>query len=118
METLESIRQWATNDNIRTTAAVIQAFGVIIGAVLAYNFAKRLEKHKFEMKLQEIMHANTQKRRLETLENIVSLMGNILYAMREIPLVFTNHKASVENIEGENIQDWMQRQYAERYKDF
>jgi len=70
------------------------------------------------MRLKEIMHANTQKRRLETLENISGLMGKVLFEMRDIAPNLGSPKVPVERKDGESREDWLQRHYSERLKTF
>jgi len=79
-------QMWAgtTNDSWKTFAAVVQAFGVVIAAWYAW----RLEGHKFEMRLKEIAHANTHKRRMESMEKISVLMGTVLFKLSAVPRFF------------------------------
>ncbi len=108
-----------TIEHVKTLAATIQAVGVFIAAFLAYKLTKKLEEHKYDMRLKEIMHANTHKRRLETLENISALMGKLLFEMRDIaPNLNNSGKPPIEKIESENREDDLQRYFADRKKAF
>ena len=77
-----------SNDQMRTVAAFVQASGFFFAAYLTFNYAKRLEGHKFEMKLKEIAHANTHKRRMQCIEDICGLMGKVISKLGMVPDFF------------------------------
>jgi hypothetical protein len=112
------IWNFVTTERVKTVAAIVQAFGFIVAAWLAYSLSKRLEDHKFEMKLKEIMHANTHKRRLETLENIAGLMGKLIFEMSAmVPSLGTLKEQSPQRSD-ETYEDFEERVFRESQKDF
>jgi hypothetical protein len=107
-----------TVERVKAIAALIQALGFIVAAKLAYKLGRKLEEHKFEMKLKEIMHANTHKRRLETLEKISELMGKVLFDLEEITPNLGSPKASPEWNEGEEREEYFRRFFKQRVDDY
>ncbi len=117
MQTLYWVLQYITTEHIRTLAALIQAlgvFGVIAAAFLAYWLNLSLEEKKFELKLREIIYANTEKRRLEVLEKISELTGKLIFEMRYVPVMFDELKPTVEKMENESHESWLGRHFSAR----
>ncbi len=74
-----------TNDRLKTLAACIQALRFVAAAFLTYRYGRKLEHHKFDMRLKEITHANTHKRRMESMEKISGQMGKVLANLALVP---------------------------------
>jgi hypothetical protein len=85
-------------------------------AVLAYLFGRSLEDKKFRYKLKEIIHANTEKRRLEVLEHIANLTGEVVFRMWFVGNVIDPINKPINRRPDENREDWMRRRFRVRTK--
>ncbi len=81
---------WAgtTNERLKTLAAFVQASGFLVAAILTYRYGRKLEHHKFDMRLKEITHANTHKRRMESMERISGYLGKVVANLAKVPPFF------------------------------
>ncbi len=98
---------------------VVQGVGPIVallGAFLAIWFARSLEDKKSKLKLKEIIHANTEKRRLEVLEGISKLTGKVAFRMWFVGNVIDTINKPVKQREGESREDWLRRRFRVRAK--
>ncbi len=112
-----------TTERVKTAAALIQSFAayaVIGAAVLAYWLNKRLEDHKFQMKLKEITVTNTHKRRLEALEKIGEFMGRLLFDLWSfLPLPVWSHDSPVsQHAEHQELTEYYKKFYEQRKSQF
>jgi hypothetical protein len=73
-----------TVEHVKAAAALIQAFGFIGAAWLAYTLAQKLEQHKYRIRVSEIMFSKFHEKRLATLESISALQGRLLYETSEL----------------------------------
>ncbi len=111
--------QNVTNEGLRTIAALFQAVGIFSvggGAFSAYMFNRQLEKDKFKLKLKEIIHANTEKRKLEVLEEISKLTGEAIFRMWYVGNVIDTINKPIVKREGESREDWISRRFRVRIK--
>ena len=105
-----------TVEHVKAAAALIQAFGFIGAAVLAYKLAQKLERHKYKIRINEIKFAKFHEKRLETLEAISAIQGKILYETSEL-VFYGGVKEVLERGEGETREAYLERSFAPRHKD-
>lgn len=111
-----TIWNWITLDGIKTFAAVVQAFGFLLGAVLAYRFARELEHHKYKIRVTEIKFTKFHEKRLSTLESISAIQGKLLYETSEL-LYIGGWKERVPRNDNEDRESYLERSFAPRHVD-
>jgi hypothetical protein len=105
-----------TIERVKAAAALVQAFAFIGAAWLAYKLAQKLETHKYEIRVREIMFSKLHEKRLETLESISAIQGKILYETSEL-LFFGGLKETIPKREDEDREAYLQRVHEPRHKD-
>lgn len=105
-----------TVERVKAVAALIQAFGFIGAALLAYTLARKLEQHKYGIRRREIMFSKFHEKRLATLESLSELQGRLLYETSEL-LYFGGFKEPVPHEENESREAHLERSFAPRHKD-
>ena len=109
---------WFNVERVKAIAALIQAFGVVIAAILTYRYARKLESHKSEMKLKEIVHAENHKRERESLERINRLMAKMVFKLGLVPPFFNDPEPVPDRKDDESFEQWHQRRFPIKIKAF
>jgi hypothetical protein len=97
-----------STEHVKAIASVLQAVGVIFAAFLAYRFARRLESHKYGIRVSEIMFTKFYEKRLSALEAISTLQGKIIYEASPLFLIGTGKEIPAPE-EGEDRQSYLRR---------
>ncbi len=115
---VHQIVDWFNVERVKAIAALIQAFGVVIAAILTYRFARKLESHKSDMKLKEIVHAENHKRERESLEKINRLMAKMVFKLGLVPPFFNDPEPVPDRQDDESFEQWHQRRFRIKIKAF
>jgi len=107
---------WFTVEQVKTFAALVQSVGVIFAAYLAYDLAKRLERHKYRIRVSEIMFTKFHEKRMATLESVLTLQGNVLFETMKL-LFIGIPKDSPPSVDGESREKTLNREFEVRCKE-